>query len=70
MYPRCIMKVLEMSQVLLAVGMDTTCESRAVARLTHLLSPLPHKSHHELYMYYTNVICLSSAITSVLLCLF
>jgi len=54
MYPRCITKVLEMSQVRLAVGMDTTCELKAVARLTHLLSPLPHKSHHELY--YMNAI--------------
>jgi hypothetical protein len=70
MYPRCITKVLEMSQVLLAVGMDTTYELRAVARLTHLLSPLLHKSHYELYMYYANAILFSSTITSVFLCLF
>lgn len=70
MYPRCITKVLEMSQVLLVVGMDTTCELRAVARLTHLLSLLPHKSRHELYMYYTNAIPFFSTITSIFFCVF
>jgi hypothetical protein len=43
--------------------MDMTCELRAVARLTHLLSPLPHKSH-ELY---TGAIRFSSTITSTFL---
>ena len=50
-YLRSITKVLEMSQVLLEMDMNMTCELRAVARLTHLLSPLPHKSHHELYLH-------------------
>ena len=50
-YLRSVTKVLEMSQVLLEMDMDMTCELRAVARLTHLLSPLPHKSHHELYLH-------------------